>query len=125
MLFLGRKNTTEVYNIMHHASAFLMLSKFEEFGFTTAEAMFNHCLVIGRNTAGSKEQFDNGQSFSGIEIGIRVNNVKDIIEAMKWGSQPCHSEEINKMKTSAIKTVQHFYTYQKYSRSISRIYENI
>lgn len=125
VLFLGRKSTSEVYNIMYHASAFLMLSKSEGFGFTTAEAMFNHCLVIGRNTAGTKEQFDNGLSFSGNEIGLRVNNVKDTIEAMKWVLQPCHSEEINKMKASAKKTVEHFYTYQKYSRSISRIYENI
>lgn len=41
--------------------ALIVPSPFEAFGLITAEAMFNKCLVIGRDTAGTKEQFDNGQ----------------------------------------------------------------
>ena len=36
--------------------------------------MYNHCLVIGRNTAGTKEQFDNGLDQTGEEIGLRFDS---------------------------------------------------
>lgn len=46
---------------MNRATALIVPSPFEAFGLITAEAMFNKCLVIGKDTAGTKEQFDNGQ----------------------------------------------------------------
>lgn len=122
VLFLGRRNTEEVYNLMHHASAFLMLSKFEGFGFTTTEAMFNKCLVIGRNTAGTKEQFDNGLSFTGNEIGIRVENTDDIINAMRLVSNMNGNCRITRMIEDAKKTVDNLYTFQKYADNICRLY---
>ena len=45
---------------MSKALALFVPSSFEGFGFITVEAMFCGCLVIGRNTGGTKEQFDNG-----------------------------------------------------------------
>ena len=45
--------------------------------------MLNHCLVIGRNTAGTKEQFDNGLRITNEEIGIRFNdthNLQSVLE---------------------------------------------
>lgn len=67
--FLGYK--TNVYDYMKNAYALFVPSYFEGFGFITAEAMYNGCLVVGRNTGGTKEQFDNGLSLMGDEIALR------------------------------------------------------
>ncbi len=45
----------------------------EGFGRVVAEAMFNGSLVIGRDSGGIKEQFDNGVHVTGYEIGLRFN----------------------------------------------------
>lgn len=125
VLFLGRKESKEVYNLMHHASAFLMLSKFEGFGFTTVEAMFNGCLVIGRNTAGTKEQFDNGLSLTGKEIGLRVNDIRETVNAMRWIANCNEPQNIEQMKTNAKTTVTELYTFQKCVINTLRVYKQL
>lgn len=125
VLFLGRQKSKDVYNLMYHASAFLMLSKFEGFGFTTVEAMFNRCLVIGRNTAGTKEQFDNGLSLTGHEIGLRVNDNPETVNAMRWISNCMDSQEIEQIKTNAKRTVTELYTFQKYVLNILSVYKQL
>lgn len=72
----------DVDSIMQKATALVMASRFEGFGRVTAEAMFNGCLVIGRNVAGTKEQFDNGVKWTGDEIGIRWNSVDELSQCM-------------------------------------------
>jgi glycosyltransferase involved in cell wall biosynthesis len=47
------------YDLMGNATALIVPSRNEGFGFITAEAMFNGCLVIGNNTAGTKEIIEN------------------------------------------------------------------
>lgn len=47
------------YDLMANATALIVPSRNEGFGFITAEAMFNGCLVIGNNTAGTKEIIEN------------------------------------------------------------------
>jgi len=69
--FLGY--VTNIDELMRNATALVVPSKHEALGRIVAEAMFNGCLVIGNNTDGIKEQFDNGLLFSGKEIGIRFN----------------------------------------------------
>lgn len=80
VVFLGIRD--DVDNLMQRAYAFIMSSRFEGFGLVTAEAMFNGCLVIGHNTGGTKEQFDNGLQMIGDEIGLRYNNVDELYERM-------------------------------------------
>lgn len=48
-----------VHEMMQIASAIIVASDFEAFGFITSEAMYNGCYVIGKNTAGTKLQLDN------------------------------------------------------------------
>ena len=59
--------TEKVSEHMQHATALIVASKFEGFGRMTAEAFFNGCMVIGRNTGGTKEIMDQtgGISFMG------------------------------------------------------------
>ena len=56
VIFLGE--ISNVYEWMAKAKALVVPSRFEGFGFITAEAMLNSCFVVGRDTAGTKEQFD-------------------------------------------------------------------
>jgi L-malate glycosyltransferase len=81
IMFLGHR--TDVNELMSDATAMIVSSKFEGFGFITAEAMFNGCLVIGRNAAGTKEQFDNGLIMQGQEIGLRYDTMQELSNAMR------------------------------------------
>ena len=78
--FLGIRN--DVDNLMQKATAVIMASRFEGFGLVTAEAIFNGCLVIGHDTGGTKEQFDNGVKLSGEEIGLRYGSVEELSRLM-------------------------------------------
>lgn len=78
--FLGMRS--DIYDFMYEAYALLVPSYSEGFGFITAEAMFNGCLVIGRDTGGTKEQFDNGFELTGKEIALRFNAIEEIAERM-------------------------------------------
>ena len=68
---------------MSHAALLVVPSRNEGFGFITAEAMFNGTLVIGRNTGGTKEQFDNGLQLIGREIGVRYESLSELICKLK------------------------------------------
>lgn len=79
--FLGHQDNPISY--MRTAKALVVPSFYEGFGRITAEAMFNGCLVIGRNTAGTKEQMDNGVKLTGEEIALRFTTLKELTGAMK------------------------------------------
>lgn len=74
--YLGVRS--DVYKLMNRSKALVVPSKFEGFGFITAEAMLNFCPVIGRNTAGTKEQFDNGVKWTGKEIAWRFDTTQEL-----------------------------------------------
>lgn len=74
--FLGPRG--DLAELMQHALAIVIPSVFEGFGFCMTEAMFNGCLVIGHNTGGTKEQFDNGKQFTGKEIGLRYDTEEQL-----------------------------------------------
>lgn len=78
--FLGERD--DVYSLMRRAAALVVPSRFEGFGFITAEAMYNGCLVIGRNVAGTAEQFDIGLQECGSEIGFRFVTEDELLDAM-------------------------------------------
>lgn len=78
--FLGQRS--DIYDLMAQALAVLVPSEYEGFGFTTVEAMINNTLVIGRDTGGTKEQFDNGLHVVGDEIALRCNTVDDMAKHM-------------------------------------------
>lgn len=58
---------------MYDASIYVVPSRNEGFGFVTAEAMFNGTIVIGKNTGGTKEQFNNAYDLTGEDIAFRYN----------------------------------------------------
>ena len=55
----------DIPELMSNAKCLIVPSPNEAFGFITAEGMFNGCLVVGKNTAGTKIQFDNCKKYAG------------------------------------------------------------
>ena len=65
---------------MADARALIVPSRHEGFGLCMPEAMFNRCLVIAHDTAGTKEQLDNGVQLSGHEIDLRFSSVVQLAQ---------------------------------------------
>ncbi len=97
---------------MKTAKALIVPSFHEGFGRITAEAMFNGCLVIGRNTAGTKEQFDNGLRIAGREIGVRFTDVNSLADAIGYVSKLSDCE-YSEMALMAQNVVQQLYSIEK------------
>ncbi len=117
--YLGHR--TDVYELMSKATALIVPSRFEGFGFITAEAMANYCLVIGKNTAGTKEQFDNGLSDLGNEIGLRFMDETGLYECMLRAIENDMQEYIIRAR----KVVESRYTSDLNSNEVLRLYERI
>lgn len=115
---------TDIYSLMANATALLVPSYNEGFGFITVEAMLNKTLVIGRNVAGTKEQFDNGKDMSGMEIGIRFNTTEELSEKML---QVCKKNQsyFKQMINQAYNVVISNYTIEKNTQQIKNLYEQI
>ncbi len=120
--FLGTRNDTN--ELMQKAYAVIVASNFEGFGRVTTEAMINGCLVIGRNTTGTKEQFDNGLILTGKEIGIRFNNDNELSERMQYAVN-LSKEQYNEYTERARYTVEHLYTPKKCSDEIYNFFKYI
>lgn len=120
--FLGYK--TNIKDYMKHAKAIIVSSRFEAFGLITAEAMESGCLVIGRNTAGTKNQFDNGLFFTGNEIALRYDSLESLEESIvKAVTMPAN--EYNNMVSKAFDTVVNFYSVKKSASTVYSLYLNI
>lgn len=120
--FLGARD--DINNLMQKAYAVIVASEFEGFGRVTTEAMLNGCLVIGRNTTGTKEQFDNGLALTGKEIGIRFERDEDLCNKMHLATS-LTKEEYCEYTKRAKKVVEHLYTPQKCADEIYSFFKNI
>ena len=111
----------DIYNLMSNATALIVPSYNEGFGFIMAEAMYCGCLVIGRDTAGLKEQFDLGHKVTGSEIGLRFKENSEIVKLMFRAI----SEDFSNMKSLAKDVVVQNYTLDVNSDRIFNYYKNI
>ena len=120
--FLGQRSC--IYGLMSKAQAVLVPSVCEGFGFISVEAMLNRTLVIGRNTGGTKEQFDNGLKFTGHEIALRCNTIDEMAAQMVnviQNGQLYYTQMI----VSAEKVVRSIYTIENNVQEIEKLYSNI
>lgn len=111
----------DVYSWMSEATALLVPSINEGFGFITAEGMYCGTPVIGRNTSGTKEQFDKGLLESGSEIGLRFMDDEDLPKLM----QLVIDEDTKDMKEKAYSVVTQNYTIQANAERIYAFYDNV
>lgn len=120
--FIGARN--DIDELMQKAYAVIVASEFEGFGRVTTEAMLNGCLVIGRNTTGTKEQFDNGLLLTGDEIGIRFEGNEDLNEKMHIAAS-LPKEKYGEYTKRAKTVVEHLYTPQKCADDIYDFFKYI
>lgn len=120
--FLGERS--DVAQLMQESIATIVASRFEAFGRTTAEAMACGCLVIGHDTGGTREQFDNGLRLTGEEIGLRYTTVEQLAEhlhAVADAPVGSHAD----MECRARLTVERLYSTDANVESVFNFYKDI
>lgn len=122
VLLLGVRNDIEA--LMQKALALVVPSRFEAFGRSMAEAMFNECLVIGHNTGGTKEQFDNGHRFTSKEIGLRFSNTEELSDRLNE-ADTMQSSVYEEYIHNALDTVNSLYSTESYIENICKFYYRI
>lgn len=106
------------------AKALIVPSLFEGFGFITAEAMFSGCLVIGKDVAGTKEQFDNGLELSGEDIALRYTTEAQLVQHLTdVTNNP--SEQYESMILRGQKVVRQLYTSEQHVERVYDLYKRI
>jgi glycosyltransferase involved in cell wall biosynthesis len=120
--FLGMRD--DILSLYKEATALVVPSISEGFGFITAEAMFSGCLVIGNDTAGTKEQFDNGKEITGQEIALRYNTQEQLTQHL----MDVTNKTINHyepMILRAQQVVSQLYSTEAHVKNIYRFYHRI
>ena len=120
--WIGIRKDIDVY--MSKAMAVIVPSRCEGFGRVMVESMYNGGLVIGRNTGGSKEQFDKGSEINGKDIGLRYDAEQDLVKHMKVITEIGISEFLPMIKR-AQQTVLHLYATENYVNSVILFYKDI
>ena len=115
IVFLGHIDNPFEY--MKKAKALIVGSYNEGFGRMTAEAAFAGCLVIGRNTGGTKEILEKTGGYSFIDND-------GIVEAMKDIEQLSDEEYLKKAK-HAQKVAQQLYSTEQNIDAIYSFYLDI
>lgn len=120
--FLGYSDTVD--QLMAKSRAIIVASRSEGFGFITVEAMYNGCLVIGRDNSGTKMQLDNGKHLTGSEIGLRYTSQAALVSHLKdVATQP--ASYYLPMLQNAQKTVCQLYTKQAHANAVYQVYLNL
>ena len=122
IVFLGQRS--DIADLMSESQALIVPSYKEGLGRITIEAMFNNCLVIGRNAAGTKEQFDNGYNLMHEEIAYRFNNEEQLLKLLELVSTISDCE-IEKKTFLANKVVHQLYTLENNATNIFNYYKEI
>lgn len=122
IIFLGQRE--DIFDIMATSTALIVPSKFEAFGLITAEAMLNNCLVIGKNTAGTKEQFDNAELISGEKVGFLYNNEEELLHILS-NLNYINLEFYQKITSTARMCVERLYTVEDNVNQITILYKQI
>lgn len=120
--FLGMR--PDVLALMQQARALIVPSLSEGFGFITAEAMFMGTLVIGNDTAGTKEQFDNGLRYTGHEIGLRYRTEQELVSLLLEVTS--HSPDYYSTHiTAGQATVCAYYSTEMHTENVFAFYQDI
>ena len=111
--FLGRSENVKEH--MAKATAFLMCSENEGLGRVSVEAMFYGCLVIGRNSGGTKDFVIDGQT------GLLFDDMDGCITAM----QKAVSEDNQEVILNAQQFAQENFSIENYGEKILDVYNKV
>ena len=111
--FIGRSKNVKEH--MAKATAFLMCSENEGLGRVSVEAMFYGCLVIGRNSGGTKDFVIDGQT------GLLFDDMKSCVAAM----QKAVSEDNQGIILNAQQFARENFSIENYGGKILEIYSKV
>ncbi len=111
--FLGRSDKVKEY--MSRATAFLMCSENEGLGRVSVEAMFYGCLVLGRNSGGTKDFVFEG------ETGLLFNDIEGCAAAMQKATETDHQDIIQNAQQFA----QQNFSIENYGGKIIKVYNKV
>ena len=120
--FLGK--CSDMQTLYRRAKAIVISSKHEGFGRCMPEAMSNGCIVIGHNTGGTREQFDNGLSLSRMEIGYRYDNEDQLVNALIH-IHNADDSALESIRRTAFEVVCKLYSYDEYVNNVLSFYNLI
>lgn len=122
VIWLGEVSNIGEY--MYDATVTVIPSYNEAFGRVMPEAITNGCLVIGRDSAGTKEQFDNGLELSSGEIGLRFKDNAELTKHLYDVS--CNGIEFYyPMIRRGQSVIKKIYTRENYISSILKFYNKV
>lgn len=120
VVFLGYRN--DVQSLMQNATSLIVASQFEAFGFISAEAVYNGCPLIGRNTAGTKEQMDNLEKNVSQKCFVRFVDEGSLIQAMVTMCRKPVNKDVLKESQDCTK---HLYSNVKSANCVIDFYKKI
>lgn len=120
--FLGERKDLD--ELMSKATALIVPSRHEGFGLCMPEAMFKGCLVVAHNTAGTKEQLDNGVQETGQEIALRFESIEQLASILHTVSI-ADANVYNDMKLRAFNVVNKLYTSERSAEQVFNFYNEI
>jgi len=120
---LGR--CTEMSSLYAGARALIVPSEFEGFGRCMPEAMYCGCLVVGHNTGGTQEQFDNGIAHNnGQPIGFSYETEDQLTKHIIY----LHNApigELDRIRRRAFDTVAKLYSTEQNVENTYRFYQQM
>ena len=117
-------NRTDLPELMSQARALIVSTPFEGFGFCMPEAQQQGCLVIARNTSGTKEQLDNALEMTGQEIALRYDTTEQLAERLKEvANRPI--SDYDGYTRKAFEVVNQLYTKERHVREVWQFYRDI
>lgn len=114
--FLGMRD--DIGQLMALATALVVPSLHEGFGRITVEAMFNGCLVIGNNSAGTKEILEKDN------LGILYSGQEQLVSAMKNVAENTIESYYPVIK-KAQKIAQKLYSQEQNANAVFNYYNEI
>ena len=122
VIFLGFQK--DVYPLMQHATAIVVSSRFEAFGFITSEALYNGCPVIGHDTAGTKEQMDKVISMN--EIGSKVVYPYQNNHEISGFMFDAINNKLSQLKIESVhRKILSYFSAEESAKKIFRIYKKL
>ena len=120
--FLGECHNVE--ELMRGARATIIPSLHEAFGRVMPEAMLQGCLCIAHDTAGTKEQLDNGLRLTGDEIALRYDTTEELAQLLaEVASRPANYYD--GYRERAFRVVNQLYTQESNARQVYDFYREI
>ena len=109
--------TEHVSDYMSKAKALIVNSQFEGFGRMTAEACFNNCIVIGRDTGGTKEILEKTGGFLFSTDDGMLQCMNDVAEMS--------DDEYAKISNAACNTAVRLFSIEKNIEQTCDLYQSI